>query len=170
MLILKRRARESIWIGPGDVALDTPVGEVFSAGLIEVVISCIKRQVVEIGVEAPPSFLVLRHEITPPVLVGAGVSPPAVRLLAQKLITHRFIKKLSREDLARMSGVSVNTLRQAETLGSPIGLDEVEALARGLGMSVAELLKPPGATAEERVVLALLGEGSWNKGTGFPQG
>lgn len=125
------------------MALDTPIGEVFSAGLIEVVISCIKRQVVEIGVEAPPSFLVLRHEITPPVL-------------AQKLMTLRFIKQLSREDLARISGVSVNTLKQAETLGSPIGLDEVEALARGLGISVTELLKPLGATAQERVVLAML--------------
>ena len=47
----------------------------------------------------------------------------------------------------------------------PIGLDELEALAAGLSISVAELLKPPGATAEERVVLGLLEQGSfWDTG------
>ena len=159
MLILKCRARESIWIGPGDVALDTPVGEVFSAGLIQVVVSCIKKQVVELRVETPPSFFVFRHEIVSPDLGETGHPQNTCTRLAQKLIALRFIKKISREDLARASGVPVNTLNNAERLGAPIGLDEIEALAKGLGISVAELLKPAGATAEERVVLALLEEG-----------
>ncbi len=159
MLILKCRARESIWIGPGDAALDTSVGEVFSAGLIQVVVSSIKKQVVELKVDVPPSFFVLRHEIVSPVLSEAGNPQNTGTCLAQKLITLRYIRKLSREDLARISGVAVNTLKHAERHNTPVGLDEVEALAKGLGVSVAELLKPPGATAEERVVMALLEQG-----------
>jgi len=76
-----------------------------------------------------------------------------------KLITLRFIKKISCEDLARIRGIGVNTLKHAERLDTSIGLDEVEALAKGLGVGVAELLKPPGTTVEERVVMALLEEG-----------
>ena len=163
MLLLKCSARESIWIGPGAVALDTPIGEVFNTGLIEVVVSGITKREVVLGVEAPPNFVVLRTEIVPPVL-GEVVSSQNTRtVLAQKLITLRFIKKISCEDLARISGVAVNTLNNAERHDTPIGLDELEALAKGLGVSVAELLKPPGITAEERVVLALLGQGRSNR-------
>ena len=159
MLILKCRARESIWIGPGEGTVDTPIGEVFRAGLIEVAVHGIKKREVVLRVEAPPSFFVLRHEFVPPVL-GAGGSSRATRThLAKKLMILRYIKNLSYKDLARISGVAVNTLKQVEALGMPIGLDEIEALATGLGISVAELLKPPGATAEERVVMALLEQG-----------
>ncbi len=159
MLILKCRARESIWIGPGDVARDTPISEVFNAGLIEVAVSCINKQEVVLKVEVPPRFQVLRTEIIPPIL-GEVVSAQNTRTnLAQKLITLRFIKKLSCEDLARISGVPIDTLSSVERQDAPIGLDEIEALATGLGISVAELLTPPGVTAEERMVVALLGEG-----------
>ena len=159
MLILKCRAKESIWIGPGEGAADTPIGEVFTAGLIEVAVHDIKKREVVLKVKAPPSFFVLRHEFIPPGL-GVGGSPQTSRtLLAQKLTILCYIKNLSCEDLARFSGVAVDTLKNAERLGAPLGLDEIKALAAGLGISVADLLKPPGATAEERVVLALLGEG-----------
>ncbi len=159
MLILKCRVKESIWIGPGEVARDTPISEVFSAGLIEVAVSCIDEREVVLKVEVPPRFQVLRTEIVPPIL-GEVVSSQNTRTaLAQKLITLRFIKKLSCGDLARISGVPVDTLSSVERQDAPIGLDEIEALATGLGISVAELLTPLGITAEERVVVALLGEG-----------
>ena len=159
MLILKCKARESIWIGPGEVARDTPISEVFNAGLIEVAVSRIDETEVVLNVEVPPRFQVLHTEIVPPIL-GEVVSAQNTRTcLAQKLITLRFIKKLSCEDLARISGVALPTLNGVERHDTPIGLDEVEALATGLGISVAELLTPPGLTAEERVVVALLEEG-----------
>ena len=159
MLILKCKVRESIWIGPEAVARDTPVSEVFNAGLIEIVVSRINKREVVLKVEVPPSFHVLRTEIVPPIL-GEVVSAQNTRTcLAQKLITLRFIKKLSCEDLASISGVPIDTLSSVERQDAPIGLDEIEALATGLGISVVELLTPPGITAEERVVVALLGEG-----------
>jgi len=98
-------------------------------------------------------------QVFPPVLGEGGRSQHTRTVLAQKLLTLRFIKKLSCEDLARISGVPVNALKNAERLGAPIGLNEIEALAKGLGISVAELLKPPGTTVEERVVMALLEQG-----------
>ncbi|MEE8387278.1 MAG: helix-turn-helix transcriptional regulator [Acidiferrobacterales bacterium] len=159
MLILKCRARESIWIGPGEAARDTPVREVFNTGLIEIVVSCIDETEVVLKVEVPPSFHVLRTEIVPPILDEVVSSQNTRTILAQKLITLRFIKKLSCEDLARISGVALPTLNNTERHDTPLGFDEVKALAKGLGVSVAELLTPPGITAEERVVMALLEEG-----------
>ena len=156
MLILKCRARQSIWIGPGAVARDTPVSKVFNAGLIEVAVSRIDETEVVLKVEVPPSFQVSRTELIPPIL-GEVVSARHTRTcLAQKLITLRFIKKLSCEDLAKISGIPIDTLNSVERQNAPIGLDEIEALATGLGISVAELLTPLGITAQERVVMALL--------------
>ena len=52
------------------------------------------------------------------------------------------------------------TLMVAETGKGVIGLGDVERLARALGVTVSELLRPVGNSWEERVVMALLEQGN----------
>jgi sRNA-binding carbon storage regulator CsrA len=65
MLMLKRKPGQIVCIGP-DPGIDpqTPIGELFKNGSIEIKVVGYRGAEVRIGVEAPPAFLVLRKELT----------------------------------------------------------------------------------------------------------
>ena len=67
--------------------------------------------------------------------------------------------RLSQAQLAQRAGIGHVSLMVAETGKGVIGLDDVERLARALGVTVSELLRPPCNSWEERVLMALLEQG-----------
>ena len=88
----------------------------------------------------------------------SGQAPDTAR--ASKLKTLRILRRWSPESLARLAGLPVATILEIESGAGLVELGELEALARAFGMTLPALLVPPGRTAAERVILALLeGEG-----------
>lgn len=86
--------------------------------------------------------------------------PEAVREgLARKLRVVRLVRRLSSEGLALAAGMSLTAVMAAESGTGEVYLEDVEKMAQALKVSIGELFREPGGTVEERVVLALLGEG-----------
>lgn len=66
MLVLTRKPGEAIRIDLMEgVDVETPVGELFAGGPIEVTVTGVKRMQVKIGVRAERRFRVLRGELCP---------------------------------------------------------------------------------------------------------
>lgn len=64
MLVLGRKARQGIRIGLAEgVGQATTVGELFSNGPIEIVVTCIDGSMVRLGIEADQRFKILRSEL-----------------------------------------------------------------------------------------------------------
>jgi len=64
MLLWGRRAGQGIRIGLAEgVGRGTTVGELFSTGPIEIVMICIDRSVVRVGIQADPRLKILRSEL-----------------------------------------------------------------------------------------------------------
>lgn len=161
MRIIQRKATEAIWIGPGDVPPETPVGEIFGDGLVEVVISSIRDQFATLLVDTPPG-LRIRDGFAPATWPERTVSQPT-RLLARKLLVLCFLRKLTREQLSNVSGVSLESLAALEIQGRPLSENDIKALAKALNVSVPDLFQPLGATEEERILVAFLEQnmGGW---------
>lgn len=113
-----------------------------------------------LGIKAPLVFRVLRDELPtwPRDAVPPASSPaPSLRkALARKVRIMRILRKWSVEALAQAATLPVMTITEIESGAGLVELGELEMLAGAFGTSVVGLMLPPGRTAEERVLLALL--------------
>jgi len=72
-----------------------------------------------------------------------------------------FLHRHSTQSLAAAAGLAPARVLAAENGVGALVLDDIEKIARVLGVKVVELFLSPGRTEAERVILALLeGEGS----------
>jgi transcriptional regulator with XRE-family HTH domain len=80
--------------------------------------------------------------------------------LARKLKVLMVLNLQSTHSLAVAAGMAPARVRVAESGVGVLLLDDLEKIARVLGVKVVELFLSPGRTAAERVILGLLeGEG-----------
>ena len=159
MLFLTHTPGESLTLHP-QPGLDpnTPVAMLFESGPIRVQVVGVRDQQVHLGVAAPAGLCILR-DVLP--LAGSKAPPESLRwVLAHKLKVLRFLRQHSPESLAAAARVPVGRVMGAERAKGALELDDLERLARALGVEVAELFQPAGRTAEERVLLAILEEES----------
>ncbi len=157
MLILTRRPGESLRIEPASVVSTEadPLGW-FADGPIRVSVNSVRHRQVRIGIKAPPALKILRDEL-PSQPRDSVPEPPSLRqALARKLRMLRFLRQWPVEALARAAGLPVMTILEIESGEGLVELGELESLAAAFGTSVVGLLLPPGRTAEERVIGALL--------------
>ena len=160
MLILTRQPGQSLSIHPHPT-LDpgTPVEQVFADGPIQVQVLGVQGAQVHLGVAAPAGLCILREELRP----AAGIeslSEGVRRMLARKLKVLMVLNLQSTQSLAAAAGVAPARVRAAESGVGALLLDDLEKIARVLGVKVVELFLSPGRTAAERVILRLLeGEG-----------
>jgi sRNA-binding carbon storage regulator CsrA len=161
MLILTRRPGESLRIEPeGAVPTEADPFGWFADGPIRVSVTGVHRGQVRIGIQAPPALRILRDELPPRPADPAPAALPGRQALARKLKILRVLRRWSHESLARLAVLPVETILEIESGAGLVELGELEALARAFGMTLPALLVPPGRTAAERVMLALLeGEG-----------
>ena len=137
-------------LGPG-----TPVEQVFVEGPIEVRVLGVRGSQVRLGVVAPADLYILREELR----LRAGANPlpeGAPQQLARKLKVLMFIYRHSTQSLALAAGLAPDRVLAAESGVGVVMLDDLEKIARVLGVKVVELFYSPGRTAAERVVLGLL--------------
>lgn len=162
MLILTRKQGQALAIRPvWQLDPATPVELLFRNGAIRIVVTGVSGPQVRLGVSAHPDFHILREELL--AVPGAGLLPDGARgVLARKLRVVKVMRRMSSEYLAEAAGLSVTAVMAAESGAGVVYLDDVEKLARVLGVAVAELFREPGVTPDERVVMALMkndGEG-----------
>ena len=160
MLILTRKPSQSLSIHPHPT-LDpgTPVEQLFVSGPIQVQVVGVQGAQVRLGVAAPAGFCILRDEWLP--RTAAPLSEGARRVLARKLKVLMFLHRHSTQSLAAAAGLAPARVLAAENGVGALVLDDIEKIARVLGVKVVELFLSPGRTEAERVILALLeGEGS----------
>lgn len=156
MLILTRKPGQALTIRPEqDLDPTTPVGSLFADGAIRIEVTGVQGTQVRLGVVAHPGFHILRAELL--AFPAVGPLPETARLaLARKLKVVMLLRRMSSAPLAEASGLSLTTVRAAESGAGVLYLDDLEKLARVLGVSVAELFREPGRTPEELAVMALL--------------
>jgi sRNA-binding carbon storage regulator CsrA len=160
MLILTRKPGQSLSIHPHPT-LDpgVPVEQLFVGGPIQVQVLGVQGPQVRLGVAAPAGLCIRRDEL----FLRAAVSPlseGARRVLARKLKVLMVLNLHSTHSLAAAAGLAPGRVRAAESGVGVLVLDDLEKIARVLGVKVVELFLSPGRTAAERVILALLeGEG-----------
>ena len=160
MLILTRQPGQSLSIHPHPT-LDsgTPVEQVFADGPIRVQVLRVQGPQVRLGVAAPAGLCILREELRSRAVVNP-LSGEARRRLARKLKVLMFLNLHSTQSLAAAAGLVPARVRAAESGVGALVLDDLEKIARVLGVKVLELFLSPGRTAAERVILGLLeGEG-----------
>jgi sRNA-binding carbon storage regulator CsrA len=64
MLVLTRRVGESIFIFPSaDVSADTPIGDLFKEGPIQLTLTRINGSQARLGIVAPDSLTIAREEV-----------------------------------------------------------------------------------------------------------
>ena len=158
MLILTRKPGQSLTIRPErNLDLSTPIEQLFADGPIRVLVTNVSGVQVQLGVAAHARLTILREELhTCP---DTGPIPAGVRaVFARKLRVLRLMRKHSAETLAAAAGVSLETVMRAERGAGVVYIDDLEKLARALGVGIAELFREPVQTPEERVIMALLKE------------
>ena len=67
-----------------------------------------------------------------------------------------FLRRSSCEALAARAGVPLASVQAAQQAHGEVTLDDLDKIARALGVKVSELFRPPGQTPEERLIMALL--------------
>ncbi len=156
MLILTRKPGQSLSIYPQST-LDpgTPVEQFFAGGPIQVQVVGVQGPQVRLGVEAPAGLCIRREELLPPSAVRP-LSEGARRVLARKLKVLMLLNLHSTHSLAAAAGLALARVRAAESGVGALLLDDLEKIARVLGVKVVELFLSPGRTEAERVILALL--------------
>ena len=162
MLFLTRKPGQSLMIRPQpSLYPDTPVSQLFEDGPIRIQVAGVVGPQVRIGVAAHAGLCILREELLP----HAAAEPAAAaenprRALALKLKVLRFYAQMSPESLAAAAGIPLTRVLAAESGAGALELDDLEKLARVLGVKVGELFRPVGRTVEERWLLAVMeGEG-----------
>lgn len=150
MLLLTRRRGQAITIQPGQgTDLASPVGRLFSTGPIVVQVNRFIQDQVKLGITAHPDLLILREEIAAQVNPGypadsnrlADIGSNDCRIVLAGQI--RYLcqqRQLTPAQLAKVSGVALTTLAAIEHGKGVITLDELQQLARALGMRVGMLL------------------------------
>jgi sRNA-binding carbon storage regulator CsrA len=156
MLILTRKPSQSLSIHP-QPTLDphTPVEQLFEAGPIRVQVLGVQGSQVRLGVVAHAGLSILRAELWPPAVVGP-LTEGARLVLARKLKLLMFLNRHTTHSLATATALEPARVCAAERGAGALAPDDLEKMARVLEVKVAELFIPPGRTAMERVVLALL--------------
>ena len=133
--------------------------QLFAEGPIQVQVLRVAGPQVHLGLAAPAGLRILREELQPPVPVWP-LSEGARRLLARKLKVLLFLNLQSSHTLAAAAGLAPARVRVIENGVGVVALDDLEKIARVLGVTVPDLFLAPGWSAAERVILGLLeGEG-----------
>jgi sRNA-binding carbon storage regulator CsrA len=161
MLFLTRKPCQSLLIHPYP-SLDpgTPVEQVFAEGPIQVQVLGVQGTQVRLGVAAPAGLCIVREELR--FRVAVNPLPEGVRRrLARKLKVLMFLNLHSTQSLAVAAGLAPARVLAAENGAGVLMLDDLEKIARVLGVKVVELFFSPGRTVAERVILGLL-EGKEN--------
>jgi Global regulator protein family/Helix-turn-helix len=156
MLFLTRKPCQSLLIHPHP-SLDpgTPVEQVFAEGPIQVQVLGMQGSQVRLGVAAPAGLCIVREELR--FRVAVSPLPEGTRWrLARKLKVLMFLNLHSTQSLADAAGLAVARVQAAESGVGVLMLDDLEKIARVLGVKVVELFYSPGRTAVERLVLGLL--------------
>ena len=160
MLILTRHPGQSLSLHPHPT-LDpgTPVEQLFAEGPIRVQVLRVTGPQVRLGVAAPAGLCIRREEL-PPAAMVRPLSEGARRRLARKLKVLLFLSLHSSHSLAAAAGLAPDRVRAIESGVGVVVLDDLEKIARVLGVTVPDLFLAPGRSAAERVILGLLeGEG-----------
>lgn len=157
MLFLTRKPGQSLTIQPQpSLHPDTPVAQLFDDGPIRIQVAGMVGPQVRLGVSAHAGLCILRQELRPyPPAAEAREESPR-RALARKLRLLRFLRQHSPESLAAAAGVPLARVLVAEGGGGALELDDLERLARVLGVKVGELFRPVGRTEQERILLGVL--------------
>lgn len=157
MLILTRKPSQSLVVHPHpSLAPGIPVEEVFADGLIQVEVLAMEESQVRLGVVVPSGFCVVREELRCQALSVNPVPGEARWRLGRKLKVLMVLNHHSIQSLAGAAGLAPTRVLAAESGVGVVMLDDLEKMARVLGVKVVELFFAPGRTAAERVVL---GEG-----------
>ena len=156
MLLFTRNPGQSITIHPHpNLDPGTPVEQVFAEGPIQVQVLGVQGSQVRLGVAAPAGLCIVREELRFRVAVDS--LPSGVRrLLARKLKVLMVLNLHSTNTLAVAAGLAPARVLAAESGAGVLLLDDLEKIARVLGVKVVELFYSPGRTAAERLVLGLL--------------
>ena len=160
MLIFTRHPGQSLSLHPHPT-LDpgTPVEQLFTEGPIQVQVLRVQGPQVHLGVAAPAGLCIRREELQPAVTAWP-LSEGARRRLARKLKVLLFLNLHSSHSLAAAAGLAPDRVRAIESGVGVVVLDDLEKIARVLGVTVPDLFLAPGRSAAERVILGLLeGEG-----------
>ncbi len=159
MLFFTRNPGQSLILYPRPgMNFDTSAAKLSNGHPIRVQVIGVRDHQVRLGVAAPAGLCVLRNEWLPD---GPDLPVEGLRwVLARKLKVLRFLRRHSLDSLAAAAGVPVGVVLGAERGDGALDLDDLEKLARALGVRVMELFSSVGRTEEERVILAMLeGEG-----------
>ena len=160
MLILTRKPSQSLSIHPHPT-LDpgTQVEQLFAGGPIHVQVLGVQGSQVRLGVDAPAGLCILREELQPPAAFRP-LSEGARRMLARKLKVLMVLNLHSTQSLAAVAGLAQARVQAAVSGVGALLPEDLERIARVLGVKVLDLFLSPGRTAAERLVLGLLeGEG-----------
>jgi sRNA-binding carbon storage regulator CsrA len=156
MLFLTRKPSQSLLIHPHpNLDPGAPVEQVFAEGPIQVQVLGVQGSQVRLGVAAPAGLCIVREELR--FRVAVHPLPEGVRRrLARKLKVLMFLNLHSTQSLAVAAGLAPARVLAAESGAGELMLDDLEKIARVLGVKVVELFFSPGRTAAERVILGLL--------------
>ena len=155
MLILTRHPSQSLYLHPHPTFdPGIPVEQLFAEGSIRV-----QGPQARLGVAAPAG-LYIRLEELPPAAAVYPLSEGVRRMLARKLKVLLFLHLHSTHSLAAATGLAPDRVRAIESGVGVVVFDDLEKIARVLGVTVLDLFLSPGRTAAERLILGLLeGEG-----------
>jgi sRNA-binding carbon storage regulator CsrA/DNA-binding Xre family transcriptional regulator len=150
MLLLTRRPGQAITIQPAREAdLSASVGALFAEGPIVVQVNRFVQDQVRLGIAAHRDLLILREEIAMQPGKGSaeGSAGPGGNGAADcRAVLAAQVRRLCRQQhlsptqLAARSGLSLTTLAAIEQGRGLITLDDMQQLARGLGVRVGVLL------------------------------
>ena len=158
MLLLTRKSGQGLTIGPEQTLdLSTPIGRLFADGPIRVVVKNVDGEHVRLGVVADARFLILREELfvrPSTAQIDAGVR----QVFARRLRVLRLLRKHTPETLAQTAGVSLTKVMSAENGTGVVYIDDLERLALALGVTIAEMFREQGLSAEEQAIMAMLRE------------
>ena len=156
MLILTRKPGQSLSIHPHPT-LDpgTPVEQVFADGPIRMQVLRVQGPQVRLGVAAPVGLCILCEELRS-VAAASPLSEGARLMLARKLQVLMVLNLQSTQSLAAAARLAPARVQAAVCGAGVLLLDDLKKIARVLGVKVMELFIPPGRTAAERVIVALL--------------
>ena len=160
MLILTRKPSQSLSIHPHPTLdLGTLVEQLFAGGPIHVQVLGVQGLQVRLGVAAPIGLHILREELLPPAEVGP-LSEGVRRVLARKLQVLMVLNLHSTQSLVAATGLALTRVQAAVSGVGALLPEDLEKIARVLGVKVLDLFLSPGRTAAERLILGLLeGEG-----------
>ncbi len=158
MLTIDRKPGQSLHIWLDDhVDRNSPIGEFFQQGPIEIQIQRILPQGVRLRLELDPRLQVLEAAwIGSENLTDEIITSPLRKQLKRKLRLLRLMHQWDMAALSRASGLSLTTVTAAEEGTGIIRIDDLDALAKAFSVPVRTLLDPSAQEEEQQVLAALL--------------